>query len=108
MAGKNEDTFTESEILSVIEGVIEGTEGITEAEMPPTALSFIARDKKNKGIRLIKSSKGEYLFELYVNVEYGIVIPEACWDLQKTVTRELQVTLGVTPDSVNVNIIGVE
>ena len=107
-SSKNERAITESEIFTVIENVINDSEGITEAEIPIAALSFIARDRKNKGIKLNTSNSGTYLIELYINVEYGVVIPEACWDLQIAVTREMQKTLGITPDNVNVHIVGVE
>ncbi len=68
--------------------------------------SLLEADSSLKHIKIVQNDKG-YTLDVYMNVDYGVKIPQVAWDLQESVKKQLADMTDIPVISVNVHVQGV-
>lgn len=118
----NEDSTEDSNIeiatnLNISEEVIGIIAGLAAAEVEGIAgmsLGFVdginqilGNNKKyTKGVKIELEGK-KVIVDLYVNVKYGVRIPDVAWSAQQSVKKAVENMTGLDVLSVNINVQGI-
>ena len=106
----NEGIEISSDVIGVISGVavseVEGVAGMSGSFAG--GISEVLSGKKNlaKGIKVDISDKKAKI-DINIIVEYGTRIPDVAYEIQNRVKKSVETMTGLTVDSVNVHVQGV-
>lgn len=65
-------------------------------------------DIQGKGIRITEHEDAGGIIDLFLNVRFGVRIPELAWEIQRLVKRDVEDVFETKIESVNVHVQGVE
>lgn len=85
---ENSVEVTEQVLISYIEGAIKKVNGV-------------AISKKKKAIK-ITSIENSKVFDIFLEVNYGIIIPEIAKIVQKSIKEEISLLTGIVVKEVNI------
>ncbi len=68
--------------------------------------SLLEADSSLKHIKIAQNDEG-YTLDVYMNVDFGVKIPQIAWDLQESMKKQLADMTDVPVISVNVHVQGV-
>lgn len=98
------------EVVAAIAGIaaseIEGVAGMSGGMAHDIAEMFGAKKSPQKGVKISIAPEGAVI-ELYLNVEFGVRIPELAWEVQENVKNSVETMTGIDVQKVNVHIEGV-
>jgi len=80
------------------------TFGLVDVSVQNLITRFFGREEE-KGIKIIEKEDGIQI-DLFVILEYGIVLPKVARNLQENVFHEMKNMIGIELQSVNVHILG--
>ncbi|MBQ1406725.1 MAG: Asp23/Gls24 family envelope stress response protein [Eubacterium sp.] len=93
--------YTEEEILRKVAGIVSGIDGVAGLSSNlPVNIPMIGG--KVRGVRMSDNGT-DTEFDIYVDVEYGVRIPQLAWDIQSAVTKFLSSEFDMTA-TVNINV----
>lgn len=61
---------------------------------------------QGKGIK-VQIGEEETSIDLYLNVEYGVRIPDVAWEVQQNVKKSVETMTGLTVSEINIHIQGI-
>ncbi|MDN5337863.1 MAG: hypothetical protein PWQ20_933 [Thermotogaceae bacterium] len=91
-------------IRSVVYKVMISTFGLVDVSVQNLITRFFGREEE-KGIKIVEKEDGLQI-DLFVILEYGVVLPKVAQNLQENVFHEMKNTIGIEPQTVNVHILG--
>lgn len=110
MDSEETDTITEEDLMNIAAEAalaIPGVSGFSSTwgdtlSAPLKGIGF------SSGVRGMKMSEGKngLIFDLYIDVEYGIKIPQLAWDIQSAVQHAVE-KCGEAVEEVNIHVQGV-
>jgi len=68
---------------------------------------MIGRKSRDRGIRVAVEQENSVIVEMTVVIEYGVNIPDVCWQIQTEVRKAVEEMTGKTVQAVNVSVQGV-
>lgn len=90
-----------SKVILDISGVHELSGGIISG-----LNNMLGKKLPTQGIK-VDMSDDDIILEVYIEVEYGIKIPDIAWDIQDKVKKELENMTGLKVTAINVHIQGI-
>lgn len=114
----NEDSNIEiATNLNISEDVIGIIAGLATSEVDGIAgmsLGFVdginqilgSSKKYSKGVRVSLEGK-KVIIDLFVNVKYGVRIPDVAWSAQNSVKKSVETMTGLEVSAVNINVQGI-
>lgn len=100
----------ESDLAVIITGAALSVPGVTSMSARFTDVlidSVPGMESESPGVRITENARGISV-DLYVNVGYGVRIPEAAWEIQNAVSRTVREITGIRLRAVNIHVQGVE
>ena len=98
---KNQTTYTEEDILKRVAAAVLEIDGVAGLSSNlPVNIPVIGG--KVRGVRMSDNSRAPE-FDIYVDVRYGVRIPQLSWEIQKAVTALLNQEFGITA-TVNIHV----
>lgn len=98
-----------NEVVGIIAGLaateVAGVAGMSGGLAGGIA-EMLGRKNLSKGVKVEVGEK-EAAVDLFVIVEYGVVLPEVAWKVQENVKRAIESMTGLTVVEVNVHVQGV-
>jgi uncharacterized alkaline shock family protein YloU len=97
-------------IVAYVNDAVLGTPGVVDFSgglSDTISQTILGKDSKYKGIK-IDDDDGVYSIDVYVIVEYGALIPETAWNIQKNVKTKLESVMSLEIDNVNIHVQGVQ
>ncbi len=82
------------------------TDGVSNMVTVPGAGAKALERQGVKGVRPAKSKEG-LIFDVYLDVKYGCKIPDAAWNIQENVKRQIEELNNEKLYQVNMHIMGV-
>jgi uncharacterized alkaline shock family protein YloU len=68
--------------------------------------NMLGKKLPTQGIK-VDMSDGNILLEVYIEVDYGVKIPDIAWEIQDKVKKELESMTGLKVTTINVHIQGI-
>ncbi|MGI6211011.1 MAG: Asp23/Gls24 family envelope stress response protein [Anaerovoracaceae bacterium] len=107
---KEKDAPSEEELIEKAAEVVLGTEGVSS--LSGTFSDAISRQLPMlgggvKGVKLQEEASG-LTFDIYVNVDYGVKIPQLAWDIQSAVKDAIEGISEKPISAVNIHVQGVQ
>ncbi len=116
MAGKETADQKEYGSVRIADEVVAIVAGIATTEVPGVAgmsggivggiAEMLGGKNLTKGVKVEVGEK-EAAIDLFIIVEYGVRIPDVCWDIQEKVKKAVESMTGLSVVEVNVHIQGV-
>jgi len=91
-------------IRTVVYKAMISTFGLVDVSVQNLITRFFGREEE-KGVKITEKD-GKIQIDLFVILEYGVVLPKVARNLQENVFHEMKNMIGVEPESVNVHILG--
>jgi uncharacterized alkaline shock family protein YloU len=83
-----------------------GVAGLSGAFTDNLSKNLFGKDPLHKGIKVNQSEDGIDI-DIYIVVEYGVKIPEAAWNVQENVKKEVEAMTEAAVKAVNIHVQGV-
>lgn len=83
-------------------GIADLSGGIRES----LSRNILRKELMSKGVKISQADDG-VLIDIYVIVRYGVKIPEAAWDLQENVKKDVEHMAKLPVKAVNIHVQGV-
>lgn len=98
------------DVISIIAGLatseVEGISGMTVGFVDGLN-QFLGNNKKySKGVKVTLDGK-KVVIDIYVNVKYGVRIPDVAWSAQNAVKKSVETMTGLEVSAVNINVQGI-
>ena len=98
------------DVISIIAGLatseVEGISGMTVGFVDGLN-QFLGNNKKySKGVKVTLDGK-KVIIDIYVNVKYGVRIPDVAWSAQNAVKKSVETMTGLEVSAVNINVQGI-
>ncbi|MDR3295544.1 MAG: Asp23/Gls24 family envelope stress response protein [Clostridiales Family XIII bacterium] len=109
VSGYGTVTISEDVVAACVRDAVLRTKGIHDLFGGiPDALSqnILRKELKFKGIKISEEEEG-LVIDVQVVVDYGVKIPAAAWELQRTVKKELEGMTDAVVKAVNIGVQGV-
>ena len=98
------------DVIGIIAGLaaseVEGIAGMTLGFVDGINKMLGSSKKYAKGVKIELDGK-KVIVDLYVNVKYGVRIPDVAWSAQKAVKESVENMTGLEVQNVNVNVQGI-
>ena len=98
------------DVIGIIAGLaaseVEGIAGMTLGFVDGINQILGGNKKYSKGVKIELEGK-KVTIDLYVNVKYGVRIPDIAWDAQKAVKSAVENMTGLDVVAVNINVQGI-
>lgn len=98
------------DVIGIIAGLaaseVEGIAGMTLGFVDGINQILGSNKKYAKGVKIELDGK-KVIVDLYVNVKYGVRIPDVAWSAQNAVKKSVENMTGLEVESVNVNVQGI-
>jgi len=93
-------------IAGIATGEINGVAGMSTSIVGGLAEIFSQKKNPGRGVKVeIKDSSA--IIDIYVNVDYGVRIPELSWEIQENVKNNVETMTGLTVEKVNIHVEGI-
>lgn len=97
------------EVVAIVAGLaateVEGVAGMSGGIAGGIA-EILGKKNLTKGVKVEVGEK-EAAIDLFIIVEYGVKIPDVCWEIQEKVKRAVESMTGLNVVEVNVHVQGV-
>ena len=98
------------DVIGIIAGLaaseVEGIAGMTLGFVDGINQILGSNKKYAKGVKIELDGK-KVIVDLYVNVKYGVRIPDVAWSAQNAVKKSVENMTGLEVQNVNVNVQGI-
>ena len=98
------------DVIGIIAGLaaseVEGIAGMTLGIVDGINQILGSNKKYSKGVKILLEGK-RVIIDLYVNVKYGVRIPDVAWAAQNAVKTAVENMTGLEVTSVNINVQGI-
>lgn len=98
------------DVVSSIAGVatmeIKGVASMHTSFAGGIADMFGSKKGQSKGVK-VEITEQNVVIDLYIDVEYGVRIPELAWEIQENVKNNVETMTGLNAEKVNIHIEGV-
>ena len=98
------------DVIGIIAGLaaseVEGIAGMTLGFVDGINQILGSNKKYAKGVKIELDGK-KVIVDLYVNVKYGVRIPDVAWSAQNAVKKSVENMTGLEVENVNVNVQGI-
>lgn len=80
-----------------------GVHGLCENVFDVINKNFLGKETVNRGIKLSEENN-EYVFDIYVIIEYAVRIPEVAYKIQQNVKNAVEELTGSVVHAVNIHV----
>ena len=98
------------EVIGIIAGLatteVEGIAGISLGIVDGINQFLGSNKKYSKGVKVTLDGK-KVVVDLFVNVKYGVRIPDVAWEAQNSVKKSVETMTGLEVSAVNINVQGI-
>lgn len=98
------------DVIGIIAGLatseVEGIAGMTLGFVDGINQFLGSNKKYSKGVKVTLDGK-KVIIDLYVNVKYGVRIPDVAWSAQNSVKKSVETMTGLEVSAVNINVQGI-
>lgn len=91
-------------IRAIVYKAMISTFGLVDVSVQNLITRFFGKEEE-KGVKVTEKD-GKVEIDLFVVLEYGVVLPKVAKNLQENVFHEMKNMIGLEPEAVNVNILG--
>lgn len=97
------------EVVAIVSGLaatdVKGVAGMSGGIAGGIA-EMLGRKNLTKGVK-VEVGEREAAVDLFIIVEYGVRIPDVCWEIQEKVKRAIETMTGLNVVEVNIHVQGV-
>ncbi len=98
------------DVIGIIAGLaaseVDGVAGMTLGFVDGINQILGSNKKYSKGVKIELDGK-KVSIDLYVNVKYGVKIPDVAWSVQNSVKNSVETMTGLEVSNVNINVQGI-
>ena len=98
------------DVVATIAGIaameIDGITGMSGGTLGDIAEKLGAKKSPQRGVKVLVTDDGAVI-DLYAVVQFGIRIPELCWEVQENVKNSVETMTGINVLKVNIHIEGI-
>ena len=98
------------EVIGIIAGLatteVDGIAGISLGFVDGINQFLGSNKKYSKGVKVTLDGK-KVVIDLFVNVKYGVRIPDVAWETQNNVKKSVETMTGLEVSAVNINVQGI-
>lgn len=98
------------DVIGIIAGIaaseVEGIAGMTLGFVDGINQILGSNKKYSKGVKIELDGK-KVAIDLFVNVKYGVKIPDVAWAVQNSVKNSVETMTGLEVTNVNINVQGI-